>query len=89
MTYITNVIKHSFILFLIAKFLVINVFSQTNIIGKIIDLETNEELIGASIKIVNSNYGCVTDFNGDFVIKTNIPLPFSISFLHWLRFKSH
>ena len=78
MVYITHVIKHTFILFLIANFLVINASSQTNINGKILDEETNEELIGASVKIVNSNYGCVTDFNGDFVIKTNIPLPFSI-----------
>jgi len=78
MLFITKVIKHTFILFLIANFLVINAFSQTNINGKILDEETNEELIGASVKIVNSNYGCVTDFNGDFVIKTNIPLPFSI-----------
>ena len=78
MVFITQAIKHTFILFLMANFLVINVFSQTNINGKIIDEETNEELIGASVKIVNSSYGCVTDFNGDFEIKTNIPLPFSI-----------
>ena len=78
MSYISHVIKHPFVLFLTANFLVLNVFSQTNIKGKILDEETNEELIGASVKIVNSNYGCVTDFNGDFVIKTNIPLPFSI-----------
>ena len=78
MVFITKLIKHTFVLFLIANFLVINAFSQTSINGKILDEETNEELIGASVKIVNSSYGCVTDFNGDFVIKTNIPLPFSI-----------
>ena len=78
MVYIIHVIKHAFILFLIANFLVINAFTQTNIKGKILDEETNEELIGASVKIVNSNYGCVTDFNGDFEIKTNIAIPFSI-----------
>ena len=80
-------IRHTFILFLIANFLVINAISQTNINGKILDEETNEELIGASVKIVNSNYGCVTDFNGDFLIKSNIALPFSYrSFLHRIRF---
>jgi hypothetical protein len=61
MVFITKLIKHTFILFLIANFLVINAFSQTNINGKILDEETNEELIGASVKIVNSSYGCVTD----------------------------
>ena len=58
-----------------ANLLVINVF-QTNINGKIIDEETNEELIGASVKIVNLAMD-VTDFNGDFEIK-QISLPFSI-----------
>ena len=78
MAFITRVVRHTFILFLIANFLVINAFSQTTITGKILDEETNEELIGASVKIVNSNYGFVTDFNGDFLIKTNISLPFTI-----------
>ena len=78
MVYKIQVIKHAFKLFLVANFLVINASSQTNINGKILDEETNEELIGASVKIVNSSYGCVTDFNGDFIIKTNVPLPFSI-----------
>ena len=78
MAFITRMVRHTFILFLIANFLVINAFSQTTLNGKILDEETNEELIGASVKIVNSNYGCVTDFNGDFIIKTNIPLPFTI-----------
>ena len=77
MAFITRMVRHTFILFLIANFLVINAFSQTTLNGKILDEETNEELIGASVKIVNSNYGCVTDFNGDFIIKTNIPLPFT------------
>ena len=78
MVIITHVIRHTFILYLISNFLVINAFAQTTLNGKILDEETNEELIGASVKIVNSNYGCVTDFNGDFVIKTNILLPFTI-----------
>ena len=47
MVFIIKLIKHTFVLFLIANFLVINAFSQTNINGKILDEETNEELIGA------------------------------------------
>ena len=55
-----------------------NILSQTTLNGKIIDSETNEDLIGATVKIVNSSFGAVTDFNGEFAIKTNIELPFSI-----------
>ena len=52
MVFITQEIKHTFILFLIANFLVINAISQTNIKGKILDEETNEQLIGASVKML-------------------------------------
>ena len=53
-------------------------YSQTIIKGHISDEETGEDLIGASIKIIDSKYGCVTDFNGNFKLNTNINLPFSI-----------
>ena len=59
-------------------FSVSNIFSQTTIKGKIVDSETNEDLIGATIKIVNSSFGAVTDFNGEFILKTKLNLPFSI-----------
>lgn len=53
-------------------------YSQTIISGHLSDIKTGEDLIGASIKILNTKYGCVTDFNGKFKINTNTPLPFSI-----------
>ena len=53
-------------------------YTQTTLSGRLTDSETGEDLIGASIKIIDSKYGCVTDFNGKFKISTNIPLPFSI-----------
>ena len=53
-------------------------YSQTIIKGHISDEETGEDLIGASIKIIDSKYGCVTDFNGNFKLNTNINLPFLI-----------
>ena len=59
-------------------FSVSNIFSQTTIKGKIVDSETNEDLIGATVKIVNSSIGAVTDFNGEFILKTKLNLPFSI-----------
>ena len=52
--------------------------SQTLINGKITDEETGEDLIGASVKIVNSKYGTVSDFNGEFKLQTNIKPPFEI-----------
>ena len=44
-------------------------YSQTLINGKITDEETGEDLIGASVKIVNSKYGTVSDFNGEFKLQ--------------------
>ena len=78
MVLFTKSIRHLFFLILITNALVLETFSQTVINGKILDQETNEELIGASVKIISSDYGCITDFNGGFIIKTNIPLPFNI-----------
>ena len=70
--------KYIFCLLLISQFLTLDIVSQTIIKGVINDGETNEELIGASVKIVNSTFGCITDFIGEFNIKTNLELPFSI-----------
>ena len=49
------------------------VFSQTGkIVGKVVDKETGEALIGANVLIVGTNLGAATDVSGDFVI-LNIP----------------
>tara|TARA_B100000963_G_scaffold8853_1_gene6931 strand:+ start:883 stop:3729 length:2847 start_codon:yes stop_codon:yes gene_type:complete len=53
-------------------------YSQTLINGKITDEETGEDLIGASVKIVNSKYGTISDFNGEFRLLTNLKTPFEI-----------
>ena len=52
--------------------------AQVNIKGSITDNSSGEELIGATIKIIGTKYGCVTDFNGAFTISTNTELPFNI-----------
>ena len=70
--------KYTFCLLLMTQLLVVDYISQTIIKGVVNDRETNEELIGATVKIVNSTFGCVTDFNGEFTIKTNLKLPISI-----------
>jgi len=41
--------------------------------GKVIDIQTQEPLIGANVIIVGSNYGAATDVNGDYTI-LNIPV---------------
>ena len=65
--------------FLFILLCIVPVFiSQTLINGKIIDKETGEDLIGASVKILNSKYGTVSDFNGEFKLQTNITPPFEI-----------
>ena len=49
MVLFTKSIRHLFFLILITNALVLETFSQTVINGKILDQETNEELIGASV----------------------------------------
>ena len=71
------IFKYTFWTFFLL-FTISNSFSQTTIKGKIFDSQTNEDLIGATIKIVNSGFGCVTDFNGEFILKTNLKLPLSL-----------
>ena len=61
------------ILFVLLCFAVTpNYVSQTIINGHIGDKETGEDLIGASVKIIGSKYGCVSDINGNFQIKTKL-----------------
>ena len=49
-------------------------FSQTTgkIVGRIIDQDTLEPLIGANIILLNTDYGTASDINGDFFL-INIP----------------
>ena len=49
------------------------IFSQTGkIVGKVLDKESGEALIGANVLIEGTNLGAATDVSGDFVI-LNIP----------------
>ena len=70
---------HRYYLFLLLILGVVPFFySQTLINGKITDEETGEDLIGASVKIVNSKYGTISDFNGEFRLLTYVETPFEI-----------
>jgi hypothetical protein len=58
---------------LLVLFTPILIFSQTGkIVGKVIDVESSEALIGANVLIEGTNLGAATDVSGDFVI-LNIP----------------
>lgn len=46
--------------------------------GKILDGETEEELIGVNVIIKGSNDGTVTDFDGAFQLQSNRPLPWTL-----------
>ena len=62
--------------------LMLCVFCYTNIIaqeisikGKIIDKATKEALIGANVQIKGTNFGAITEVNGNFEIKAYVKLP--------------
>jgi len=46
--------------------------------GKIIDLKTNEVLIGATVAIKGTTNGTLTDVNGEFILITGQKLPFTV-----------
>lgn len=46
-------------------------FAQTTIKGKVIDAETKEPLIGASVTFETEATGAATDIDGNFTIRTN------------------
>lgn len=49
------------------------IFSQTGkVVGKVTDLESGEELIGANVFIEGTNLGAATDVSGDYLI-LNVP----------------
>ncbi len=51
------------------SFLTICLFAQGSLTGKIIDEETKEGLIGATVTIEGTDQGTVTDFDGNFTIE--------------------
>lgn len=64
----------------------ITVFAQATIKGKVQDGTNKEPLIGASIIIKNTTIGTVTDYDGEFSLKTdqNLPLTVIVSYLGYV-----
>jgi len=62
-----------FLLVLILMFAVTSAFAASGKLrGSVVDDKTKEALIGASIVIVGTNYGAVTDVDGNYIIQ-NVP----------------
>ncbi len=55
-------------------------FCQTTIRGVLRDAKTGEPLIGAAVFLKNTTLGTVSDFEGAFVLKTDLKLPVSLEF---------
>ena len=80
--------KISLVILLLFQAIFHLIYSQENrlvgkIEGKIVDSETQTELIGANILIVNSTIGAATDLDGKYIIE-NVPIgnySIKISFL--------
>ncbi len=54
-------------------------YSQTTISGKVVDAETGEPLVGASILIEGTTTGTVADFDGNYTLETSQQPPFNIT----------
>lgn len=44
-------------------------FAQTVLSGKVVDVDSQEPLIGASVLLANSSTGTITDFDGNFTLR--------------------
>ncbi len=53
--------------------------AQTVIKGEVIDANSKEPLIGASIVVVGTTDGTITDYDGSFQLKTDAALPFQLT----------
>ena len=63
--------KRSYFLYILLSFNLL--YSYATITGKVIDLNSNEPLIGVNIILSDTNYGASTDIDGEYVIN-NVPI---------------
>jgi len=59
--------------------LVIDVFTQTKIVGYVKDAQTKEPLIGANVIVDNTTYGAATDEKGRYIILNVPPGKYNVS----------
>jgi iron complex outermembrane recepter protein len=53
---------------------------QVTVTGTVTEKESGEGVPGATVAIKGRLAGTITDYNGDFVLQTNAPLPFTLQF---------
>ena len=77
---ITTKLKHIFLLGICC--LSIAFLDAQSLLGKVVDSENNDPLIGATVTVVGSSLGVITDIEGNFVIEKcpNPPFKLTISY---------
>ena len=55
-----------------------SIHAQTTVSGTVTDTELGEPLIGANILIKGTSVGTTADIDGNFSLKSNVPLPWTI-----------
>ena len=66
------------LLFLLTFSVLVANSQNTEIKGEVVDSKSGEALIGVHIALIGDTHGAITDYDGDFVLKTNKTLPLSI-----------
>ncbi|WP_294470686.1 TonB-dependent receptor [uncultured Bacteroides sp.] len=62
-------------------------FAQTTVKGQVVDSETDEPLIGASVAVVGTTLGSVTDLDGNFTLKVGNNATLVIKYLGYKELK--
>ncbi len=61
----------NFLLLLVTLFIGVGLNAQTTITGKVLDGDNNDPLIGASVLVLGTTTGTVTDIDGNFSLETS------------------
>lgn len=62
-------------------------FAQTTVKGQVVDSDTDEPLIGASVAVVGTTQGSVTDLDGNFTLKVGNNATLVIKYLGYKELK--
>jgi outer membrane cobalamin receptor len=66
--------------FIVAVFFTTSMFAQTTVKGAVVDANS-QPIPGVSVKIANKAIGTVTDFDGNYILKTDESPVFTIEFI--------
>lgn len=70
------------VVLMVGSAVIINAVGTGQIKGTVIDKETGEGIIGASVMVVGTNFGAMTDFEGKYVIRRLQPGTYSLKISH-------